>query len=145
MANLKTRQWRLKDYLETHRGEGFITIEQICEDLPEWYQLNTNPYTHDKCAVLSQDVRDINWSNEEGYQIIIKDKKGSIKYAETLEEFEEWRQHELDKLEPRYQYLNNLKFKAKMDGVMPIYNKALNPVGENLKEVKVFKGGIDNE
>ena len=60
---LSGRQWRLKDYLEFHRGEGFIRIEQVCQDLPELYHLNTNPYTHDKCAVLSSDVRAINWNN----------------------------------------------------------------------------------
>lgn len=138
---LTTRQWRLKDYLEFHRGEGYITIEQVCRDLSQLYELNTDPRNHDKCIALSNDVRAINWNNVDGYQIIIKDSRGAIKYAETLEEFESWRQKELDKLTPKYQYLNNLKFKAKQDGSMPLYNKALNPVGEELKEVKVFKGG----
>ena len=142
---LTTRCWRLKDYLEAHRGEGYLTNEKICSEVTTadgvpYYKLNTNPYTHDKCAVLSSDVRAINWNNIDGYQIIIKDEKGSIKYADTLEEFETWRRKELDKVETKYQYLNNLKFKAKQDGLMPLYNKALNPVGENLKEVNVFKG-----
>ena len=139
---ISTRCWRLKDYLEYHRGEGFIRIEKVCEDLPELYKLNTNPYTHDKCAVLSSDVRAINWNNVDGYQIIIKDENGSIKYAETLEEFENWREKELEKVTKKYQYLNNLKFKSKLDGVMPIINKANNPVDiDELKEVRVFKGG----
>ena len=139
---LQTRQWRLKDYLEEHRGEGFITVEQICHDLDGWYVLNQNPHKHDKCVVLSNDVRDINWCNEDGYQIIIKDSKGSIKYAETQEEFEEWRLKELSKVERKYQYLNNLKYKSKLDGMVPIINKANNPVPlDELKEVQVFKGG----
>lgn len=139
---ITTRQWRLKDYLEYHRGEGFIRIEKVCEDLPDLYKLNTNPYVHDKCAVLSNDVRAINWNNVDGYQIIIKDTNGSIKYAETLEEFESWRKKELDKVTVKYQYLNNLKFKSKQDGLMPIINKANNPVDfDELKEVRVFKGG----
>lgn len=146
-GGITTRQWALKNYLEAHRGDGFITIEQICEEVRTsdgvaYYKLNTNPYTHDKCVVLSSDVRAINWNNVDGYQIIIKDEKGSIKYADTLEEFESWRQKELDKVTVKYQYLNNLKFKAKLDGIMPIINKANNPVDLNdLKEVKVFKGG----
>ena len=139
---LKTRQWRLKDYLEEHRGEGFITIEQICADLSEYYTLNTNPYTHDKCAVLSSDVRAINWNNQHGYQIIIKDEKGSVKYAETEEEFNAWRKKELEKVETKYQYLNNLKFKSSLDGIVPIINQANNPVGlDDMKPIDVFKGG----
>ena len=138
---LQTRQWRLKDYLDAHRGQGFISIEQICEELPEWYKLNTNPYNHDKCAVLSQDVRDINWNVCEGYQIIIKDAKGGIKYAETQEEFEWWLMQERAKVEVKYQYLNNLKWKANQDGLMPVINKADKPVDfDHLKEVNVFKG-----
>lgn len=139
---LQTRQWRLKDYLEEHRGCGFITIEQICEALPEWYKLNLNPYTHDKCATLSADVRAINWNVQDGYQIIIKDSNGSIKYAETKEEFEEWHASEYKKLERKYQYLNNLVWKQKLDGVIPVINKANNPVDlDDLKPIEVFKGG----
>ena len=146
-GGITTRQWALKNYLEAHRGEGYISIKQICEkvtttDGVPYYRFNTNPYVHDKCVVLSNDVREINWNNVDGYQIIIKNTKGWIKYAETYEEFESWRQKELDKVTPKFQYLNNLKFKAKMDGIMPIINKANNPVDINeLKEVKVFKGG----
>lgn len=147
-GGITTRQWRLKQYLEEHRGEGYISIKQICDEVttPDgvpYYHYNTNPYNHDKCVVLSQDVRNINWNNVDGYQIIIKNKKGWIKYAETLEEFEDWREKELAKVTPKYQYLNNLKFKAHLDGLMPIINKANNPVDydEDLKEVKVFKGG----
>lgn len=138
---ITTRQWALKSLLEAHHGEGFISVEQVCRDLPDYYKLNLNPYVHDKCAVLSSDVRAINWNGVDGYQIIIKDSKGGIKYAETLEEFESWRKKELAKVETKYQYLNNLKFKSKLDGVMPIINKANNPVDlDELKEVRVFKG-----
>lgn len=139
---LLTRQWRLKDYLEEHRGKGFISVEKVCKDLSEFYTYNTNPYSHDKCVILSADVRSINWNDAQGYQIIIKDSKGGIKYAETEEEFNEWREKELAKVERKYQYLNNLKFKSKMDGLMPIINQADNPVPfDELKEVQVFKGG----
>lgn len=142
MSRLETRQWRLKDYLDRHRGEGFITIEQICADMPEWYKLNHNPYNHDKCAVLSNDVRAINWSVEDGYQIIIKDSKGSIKYAETEDEFKNWLTFEKAKVETKYQYLNNLVWKGKQDGLIPVINKANNPVDlEDLKPINVFKGG----
>lgn len=138
---LETRQWRLKDYLDQNRGR-FITIEEICNALPTFYKLNTNPYTHDKCATLSSDVRTINWNGVDGYEIIIKDSKGSIKYAETEKEFEAWRKKELDKVEKKSQYLNNLKFKASLDGVVPVINKANNPVDlDKLKEISVFKGG----
>lgn len=142
MSKLETRQWRLKDYLDEKRGQGFITIEQVCRDLPEWYQLNTDPYNHDKCIALSNDVRKINWCIEDGYQIIIKNSKGSVKYAETKEEFDEWLRKEREKIEPKYQYLNNLVWKSKQDGIMPIINKANNPVDiDNLKDVKVFIKG----
>lgn len=32
---ITTRCWRLKDYLEAHRGEGYLTIEKICSEVTQ--------------------------------------------------------------------------------------------------------------
>ena len=144
MNKLNTRQWLLKKYLLDHFRSGeFITIEEICanvcySDGVPCYQLNTNPYNHDKCACLSNDVRTINWSVDEGWKIIIKDTKGNVKLCESQEEFEEWRERELKPLEKKWKYLNNLVFKAKREGTMPFLNQKLNPVGEELTPIDVF-------
>ena len=142
---LETRCWRLKDYLEQHFESGkFITIEEICEAMPEYYTLNTNPYNHDKCAVLSNDVRQINWNVCEGQKIIVKDTKGNIKLCESEEEFNAWREHELKPLQKKWMYLNNLKYKVARDGEMPLLNQNLNENKDkdgNLKEINTFMKG----
>jgi len=145
---LNTRQWRLKDWLEKNHISGkYWSIEEIVENVKftngeNCYRLNTNPHIHDKCAALGADVKAINWDCEEGQKIIIKDRYGGVKLAETEYEFNEWRLQQLDKLEKSYKYLNNLKWKAKRDGTMPILNQALNPVdpNKNLKPIECYIG-----
>ena len=138
--NLTTRQHRLRDYIDDNFRPGYyFSIEEICA-AGLGYELNTNPKIHDKCAALGSDVRAINWAIANRYKIIIKDKKGGIKLCESEEEFNEWRDGEKAKLDRKYQYLNNLKWKADRDGTVPIVNlneRALSP--EETKPVEVYK------
>ena len=90
-----------------------------------------------KCAKLGKMVRDINWNCEEGQKLIIKNAEGSIKLAESKEEFDAWRESELKKLESKYQYLNNLKWKQDRDGQTPLFNQKLNENTEN-KSVECY-------
>ena len=137
---LTPRQHRLRNWLTANFESGrFFTIEEICAaDIG--YTLNTNPKTHDKCIALSQDIRTINWNICERYKIIIKNSKGSCKLAESEQEFNEWRNAELEKVTKKYQYLNNLKWKAERDGTVPVINqagRALKP--EETKVVEVYQ------
>lgn len=145
-SKLSPRQWLLKRFLEENFVSGkFYSIKEICDLVvypsgEKAYIYNTDPYNHDKCVALGNDVRAINWSVSEGYKIIIKDKKGGVKLCENESEFIEWRNNELRPLEKKYAYLNNLKWKAERDGTMPIINQANNPVDttKDLKSVKVY-------
>lgn len=134
---LTTRQHRLKDFLEQHFISGkYWSIEEICENVKygdgtPCYILNTDKAKHDKQIQLSADVRAINWNCVDGYKIIIKDKYGGMKLCESEEELNTWKNKELAKVERKYQYLNNLKYKANRDGQAPIYNQALNENKEN--------------
>lgn len=139
---INTRQWILKMWLEKNFVKGkFFSIEEICEQVTyngeHLYTLNKNPRIHDKCLQLSDDVREINWNCVDGYKIIIKDEKGGIKLCESQEEFDSWYNDEIATMEIKYQYLNTIKQKAKWDGVVPIINKANNPV-KDYKPIDVF-------
>lgn len=139
--NLTSRQHRLVDYLKDNFVSGkYFSIEELCNaDLG--YTLNTNPKVHDKCACLGADIRAINWAIAQRYSIIIKNKQGGCKLAESEQEFNAWVQGEKDKLENKSKYLNNLKFKAERDGTMPIINlndRALED--SELEFVEVYKG-----
>jgi len=141
---LTPRQWALKRFLEYNFVAGrFFTIEEICENvyLPNGcraYELNTDPRKHDKCIALSNDVREINWNVVEGYKILVKDKKGGVKLCETEIEFNEWKEKELAPIIKKYQYLNNLKWKAKRDGMVPLINNANNP-NDAFTPISVFE------
>ena len=137
---LTSRQHRLRDYIDDNFAPGrWFTIEELCSaDLG--YELNTNPKSHDKCIALANDIKAINWAIADRYKIIIKDKRGACKLAESKEEFDSWWQAEHDKLETKYQYLNTLKWKEERDGTVPIVNlndRALSP--NEVKVVEVFK------
>lgn len=131
---LTSRQWALKRFLEIEfMPNHYFSQEEICEkvimpDGSKAYELNHDPYKHDKCIALSSDVRTINWSVNEGYKIIIKNSKGHIKLCESREEFEEWKQRELAPVTRKYQYLNNLQYKANLDGLNPLINQANNQI-----------------
>lgn len=137
---LTPRQHRLRNWLTKNFEPGrFFTIEEIC-NAGIGYELNKNPKNHDKCLALSQDIRAINWNISERYKIIIKNSKGSCKLAESEEEFNIWRDAELAKVENKYKYLNNLKWKAERDGTVPVINQAnrgLSP--EETKVVEVYQ------
>lgn len=141
---LTPRQWLLKRFLENNFKSGYYySIEELVESVRDAngnkvYKLNTNPYTHDKCVALGSDIKTINWNCNQGYKIIIKNEKGGAKLCESEEELNSWRNAELKKVEKKYQYLNNLKWKAERDGTMPILNQNLKPV-EELKVVEVYK------
>lgn len=141
--NLTSRQWLLKKFLEDNFVSGrYYSIEELVESVRDRdgykvYNLNTNPYVHDKCIALSADIKNINWNCNYGYKIIVKNKKGGAKLCESQEEFEEWRERELKPLQKKWEYLNNLKWKAERDGTIPILNQRLNPV-EEPKPVEVY-------
>ena len=138
--SLTSRQHRLVDYLKDNFVSGkYFTIEEIC-NANLGYTLNTNPKIHDKCASLGSDIRAINWAIAQRYSIIIKDKKGSCKLAESEKEFNAWKDEEKRKIEKKYQYINNLTYKANRDGTVPIVNlndRALSV--EETEEVEVYK------
>lgn len=143
---LTTRQHRLRDWLETSFVSGqFFSIEEVVNGVVDkdgnpYYKLNNNPKVHDKCATLSADVRAINWCLTERYKIIIKNKEGGIKLAENEQEFNNWYDEQKKKLETRYQYLNNLKYKASREGMIPYINQAdrvLDP--DEMTPIEVFK------
>lgn len=136
--NLTSRQHRLVDYLKENFVSGkYFSIEEICES-GLGYELNKNPYTHDKCVALGNDIRQINWAIGSRYSIIVKDKKGGCKLCESKEEFDEWKQSELAPLEKKWKYLNNLEYKASFDNQVVIVN--LNNKSIESEIVKVFKG-----
>lgn len=122
----KERQQVLHFYLEQNFKPGkFFSIEQVVneccyDDGTPCYKLNTNPLNHDKCIVLSNDVRAINWTVKNGFSIIIKDPYGGVKLCEDVEEFKAWRQSELEPLIKKTIYLNNLKFKSTLNGTMDL-------------------------
>lgn len=136
---LTPRQHALKRFLEENFESGrYFTIEEICA-AGLGYELNKNPRTHDKCVALGSDIKKINWSIREHYVPIIKDSKGSCKLAESKEEFDAWRNAELEKVEKKYKYLNNLKWKVERDGTVPVVNlndRALTP--EETKVVECY-------
>lgn len=141
MANkLTPRQHALRNYLDNNFESGkYFSIEEIC-NAGLGYELNTNPKSHDKCIALSNDVKAINWCVTERYKIIIKNKKGGVKLCESEEEFNNWRDNELKKLERKYQYLNTLKYKEQRDGTTPFINQAGRVLDiDEIKPVEVFK------
>lgn len=119
--NIELRQKLLVNFLQDNfiKGRFFSILEIVrCVRYPDGspcYNYNMDPYIHDHCAVLSSDVRAINWATDEGCKIIVKDKKGGVKLCESVEEFNTWRNHELEPLEKKWKYLNNLKFKKSLD------------------------------
>lgn len=143
---LTTRQWRLKDFLEKHFEPGrFFSIREICDsvkftDGSNCYKYDDRPTSHDRCVALGNDVRSINWEQCEGWKLIIKDKQGGVKLAESTEEFEKWWKEQHDALENRYKLLSVMKTKAEKDGMMPIFNMKLNPVdpNKNLKPIDAY-------
>lgn len=145
MANkLESRQHRLKDWLEANFESGrFFTIEEVVAGVVDsegnpYYKLNTNPYTHDKCVVLGQDVKELNWhTGRERYIPIIKNSKGSIKLCESKEELEEYVAKEKAKVERAYQYYNHLVSLMALEGTMPFINQANNIV-DNPKPIEVY-------
>lgn len=137
---LTTRCHSLKNWLEANFVSGkYFTIEEIC-NANIGYTLNTNPYTHDKCIKLSQDVKALNWAtNVERYIPIIKDKKGSIKLCETREELEAFIESENKKVEKVCEYANHLKSLIKIDGTLPFINLANRVLTESeIKPVEVY-------
>ena len=139
--NLTTRQHRLVDYLEENFKQGkYFSIEEIC-NAQLGYVLNTNPYTHDKCVALGNDIRQINWAIGSRYSIIVKDKKGGCKLCESLEEFEEWKESEKKPLVRKLEYLNNLSYKASFHDTMALVNLNDRALNDNeLEFIDVFKG-----
>lgn len=125
-------QQALNNYLTEHFEYGkWFSIEEICENVTDdlgfkIFELNKNPKCHDKCIKLSKMVKDINYNYDDKQRLIIKNKQGAIKFAETKEEFDTWRDAELNKLEKKWKYLNSLRWKEKQDGTIPIYDDRLN-------------------
>ena len=139
--NLTSRQHRLIDFLEDNFKSGkYFSIEEICHS-GLGYELNTNPYTHDKCVALGNDIRQINWKIGFRYSIIVKDKKGGCKVCESKEELETWREEEKKPLITKLEYLNNLEYKASFHDQVVLINLNDRALSEEEYEfVNVFKG-----
>ena len=139
--NLTPRQHRLIDFLEDNFKSGkYFSIEEICNS-GLGYELNTNPYTHDKCVALGSDIRQINWKIGFRYSIIVKDKKGGCKICESKEELETWREEEKKPLITKLEYLNNLEYKASFHDQVVLINLNDRALSEEEYEfVDVFKG-----
>ena len=145
-SNLTTRQHRLIDFLKDNFVSGkYFSIEEIVEYFKDkngepYYKLNTNPYNHDKCVALSNDIRKINWNiTDRHHTIIVKDKKGGCKLCESETEFDNWRKRELEPIETKCKYLNNLVWKSNQEGVVPLVNqkgRALTP--EEMKPIEIY-------
>lgn len=82
---LTSRQWRLHDLLDDGVYEHWYSKDEIIELLPELYQKNTNPYTHDVCPKLYVDSRDIQHNCMLIQKILITDKKGRMKFGNKEE------------------------------------------------------------
>ena len=136
---LTTRQHRLKDFLKTNFVSGkFFSIEEIC-NAGLGYTLNTNPYKHDKCVCLSNDIRAINFNITERYIPIIKDTKGGCKLAENKKEVDDFIANEREKVEAKCQYLNTLESKIERDGYSLFINQADRVLNEDeIKPIEVF-------
>lgn len=143
---LETRCHRLKDWLEENFVSGkFWTIEEIVRNVRDsegqpYYELNTNPHTHDKCIALANDVKQLNWhTNRERYIPIIKDKRGAIKLCENKEELEKYVDSEKKRIENTYKYYNHLDSLTKVDGTIPFINQANRVLDEKeIKPIEVY-------
>ena len=139
--SLTTRQHQLKNYLETHFESGkFFSIEEIC-NAGLGYVYNTNPYTHDHCVALGNDVKALNWATDvERYTPIIKDAKGGIKLCESEEELNEFVEKQKRKVEKAYQYANHLKSLKFIDGQVRFINLNNRVLDEDeMKPIDVYK------
>lgn len=131
---LTTRQHRLKNFLKDNFISGkFFSIREICENVKyssgeHCYKYDDSITTHDHCVELGNDVRAINACLVDGWKLIIKDKKGGVKLAENEQEFKTWWNAEAKKVDDKKIKLNMMLSKAQEDGIMPIINKANNPV-----------------
>jgi len=142
---LLTRQHALKTWLENHQVGRYWTIEEIVKYVVDsegnpYYALNTSPYTHDKCVVLSSDVRELNWhTGRERYIPIIKDSKGGIKLAENKQELEDYIKKEKAKIETKYQYYNHLNSLIELEGTMPFINQENRVLDDTeIKPIEVY-------
>lgn len=145
-SKLTTRQHLLKTFLENNFISGkFFSIYEICQsvhysDGEPCYEYDDREITHDHCVALGNDVRAINECLVDGWKLIIKDKKGGVKLAESETEFKTWWDAEKKKVDDRAIKLNMMLSKAQDDGLMPIINKANNPVDPNkdLKPIEAY-------
>lgn len=145
-SKLETRQHALKTWLEANFVSGkYFTIEAVIKGVKDsegncYYQLNTNPSTHDKCIALSNDVKQLNWhAGRERYIPIIKDNKGSIKLCENKEELETFTQELKRKVENAHKYANHLQSIIDLQGTMPFINQATRVLEEDeIKPIEVF-------
>ena len=127
---LNNRRQSLKNWLIKNFESGkWFTIEEICHNVVDsngvaWYEYNTDPYKHDKCIALANDVKELNWKAGVERRIpIIKDKRGAIKLAENKAELELFIQDEKRKVEKANMYANHLSSLIELDGTCPFINQ----------------------
>ena len=136
---LTTRQHRLKDFLKENFVSGkYFSIKEICE-AGLGYEYNNDPYKHDHCVCLSNDVRAINFNITERFIPIIKDTKGGIKLAENKQEIDDFIANERAKVEAKCQYLNTLESKVERDGYAVFINLADRVLNDDeIKPIEVY-------
>lgn len=111
LHKLNSRQEELLRFLE-ERKDVFTTIEEVCvasiTNSKMTYKYNVNDKKHDKCILLSDDVRKINRTVNDPNKIIIKDEFGSVKLINKESEFNDWYSKEIRKVTKKFIYLNDL-------------------------------------
>ena len=136
---LTPRQYRLKDFLKENFVSGkYFSIKEIC-NAGLGYEYNDDPYKHDHCICLSNDVRAINFNITQRFIPIIKDKKGGIKLAENKQEVDDFIANEREKVETKCQYLNTLENKIERDGYAVFINQANRVLEDDeIKPIEVY-------
>lgn len=111
LPKLSSRQEELLKFLE-ERKDVFTTIEDVCvasiTNSKMTYKYNVIDKKHDKCIMLSDDVRKINRTVNDPSKIIIKDENGSVKLINNVSEFTDWYSKEIRKVSKKFSYLNDL-------------------------------------
>ena len=93
-TKLNTRQWALYNLIKQRTIEGVkTTCADICESLPEHYQLNKNQTHHySNCPEIYKDCEELNLSSEIEKVVVVgnndfhiaKDEQEAMSYARSL-------------------------------------------------------------
>ena len=125
-VELTPRQWALKRFLDDGVYEHWYSKEEICEALPEHYQLNHDPRIHDKCIAIYNDFKVLQTQAPIIQKIIVSNKKGQIKFG-NREETKAYCDNLHSKAMRLLELESQLIRKAELDGQMRINNGEVEP------------------